>query len=73
MSQINPPSLARPSAIDVQSLVKTVVPVVAGTTDIPSGTNGTVIAAVASSTYEIAFGPPVSGIETVPQNLLAVA
>jgi hypothetical protein len=63
-----------PQSIDVQSSVRTIVPVVAGTKNIPSGTNGTVIAVLGvGSTYEISFGPPVSTTETMPQNLLAVA
>jgi len=62
------------SALNIQAAVKTTDPVLAGTTNIPSGTNGTVIAVLGvGSTYEIAFGPPVSTTETVPQNLLAIA
>lgn len=74
MTPVIPPSSAELSQINIQSSVKTVVPVIAGTTDIPLGTNGTVIAVLGiGSTYEISFGPPVSTTETVPQNLLAIA
>jgi len=74
MTPVTPAASAEISPIDVQSYVTTTVPVVAGTKDIPPGANGTVVAVLgAGSTYEIAFGPPVSTTETVPQNLLAVA
>ena len=73
MTHVNPPaSVVNP--IDMQSSVKTTTPLMNGTKNIPSGASGTVVAIIgAGSTYEISFGPPVSGTETVPQNLLAVA
>jgi hypothetical protein len=74
MTPVTPLASAVPPAIEFQTSVKTVVPVMAGTTNIPSGTNGTVIAVLGvGSTYEISFGPPVSTTETVAQNLLAIA
>jgi len=74
MTSVAPLVSAALPAINDQASVKTVVPVIAGTANIPSGTSGTVIAVLGvGSTYEIAFGPPVSTTETVPQNLLAIA
>jgi hypothetical protein len=74
MTHVNPPASAAVNAIDLQSSVKTIVPMITGTKNIPTGASGTVVAIIGSgSTYEISFGPPVSGTETVPQNLLAVA
>jgi len=40
---------------------------------IPPGSDGTVVATLEGGAAEVQFGPPVSAVETVSQDVLAIA
>jgi hypothetical protein len=71
---ITAPSTALDTALSDDTQVTTMGPITSGTSHIPQGANGTVIAEVGNgATLEVLFGPPVSATEDVSESLLAVA
>jgi hypothetical protein len=71
-SVANPPTFPTPIA-DNQS-VRVTAAVEASQHNIPAGAIGTVMATLQNgATYEVQFGPPVSAVETVSSDILAIA
>lgn len=74
MTIITSPAAPSNTALSDDTRVMTMGPITAGTSQIPQGANGTVIAELGNgATSEVLFGPPVDATEPVTDSLLAIA